>query len=226
MRRFLCGLICLFFLIITGCGKAEKGEDTLQNDRLKGISSVPEYQIIARYADLGADSPVLEGVWQSECIKSGYNNSIQASYTFYLDGAYIDRPLFNGLDCTIKSSQVHSIRFGRITSMETIELFNGTENVTFQQLEITYKRERLNRKLRLEDISWDALIDDGVETRIYRVVANRLYSAEHIGPGFDEESFSSFFDTVPQYVINSQIDTEGLTEFEIDDMAAEILGDL
>ncbi|MDH3327042.1 MAG: hypothetical protein OEM38_10040 [Gammaproteobacteria bacterium] len=220
MRSVTSSILIYFAVFLASCG-AGKTDDNVIVDTPK-TTSVLEFKYIERYADLQADSLFFEGVWESECVGVGSVNSKKSTYAFYLDGFFIEEPLYDDRICVDKSSRNHSMQFGRIISYLPIALTNGSQNIEVQEVTFNVKTNDpvRGRPLRVNEVNWDMLFNEHLEMKAYRIIANRLYITQDYNPssnGFLSGSTSIF-------LRNKAIDIGTLTESDIDVMAEQIFG--
>ncbi|MDH5257755.1 MAG: hypothetical protein OEX07_07095 [Gammaproteobacteria bacterium] len=216
---FLCILVVIY-TSLSGCGGGSESNPVSPEPLSKSGPKSPEFQIVERFIDSTESATYLEGVWESACISSGIDASYRkATYTFHLNGYYFVSPVFSDSNCRIRGSQKPYVRYGIVKKIEPVTLYNGSENITVQEVTIQLMKESRNRYLTLEEVSLDKLVDDKIQIMAYKIVENRLYSTDDYGPS----SYNMLTNEIG-YLTNTESDNNGLSEEDVDIKAEQLFG--
>ena len=216
--------LCFTFLFACASENSPDEDPDTSNNPLNNastnVSKTAEFKVIEYIADLSANSTSLEGVWESRCTpnKDDVNYFIKRR-VYHLNGVFKEILIFNDPNCTTKNSQNTLRLFGTFDVVEKKNIFNGTDDVEINFLEVDYLSAPLTgRPISINQLTKDDLTAYNSETETSKVIANRLYVSKITNP-----DLSDLLDDNENYLINAAIDIKTVTEDEIDQQAFEIL---
>ena len=212
--------VCLIIILASGCSSGvDKNVENTENDSPSESPKTIEYSVIELYADLTANPTFLEGVWESTCFANSQNNSFNKIRRIYhLNGVFREVASFNDINCTIRNSRNTVRLFGSISNIESLQLFNGEENIEVEKITSDLLAAPIRGfSIPLQNLTLEDLNSHSTTVEVFSIVANRLYVSDDFGP-----NSYALLNNSDTYLINDTINTDGKTETEIDQLAIDL----
>ena len=216
----------LCFTLLFACASEDSPDEdpnisnTPSNNASTNALKIAEFKVIEYIADLSANSTSLEGVWESRCTPNEKDvNYFISRRIYHLNGIFKETLIFNDPNCVVKNSQNTLRLFGTFDVVEKKTIFNGSDDVEINYLEVDYLSAPLTgRPIPISQLTKDDLTAYDSETETSKIIANRLYVSKITNPDLFD-----LLDDNENYLINAAIDIKAVTEDEIDQQALEIL---